>query len=140
MLFSADKNAKKDKEAGLFGLDIGSEDVASAFLGPTLWEKTPYDDLKLEYMDLDEFLSENGIAVSDGKTSSQEKPQEKQVVSGRASPVSGGASPVSETSTDKETCFLLSTQSPTPSPPPPMSPDSISEECKYQYAIILNPE
>ncbi|XP_051969054.1 hepatic leukemia factor-like [Xyrauchen texanus] len=36
----------------------------SAFLGPTLWDKTlPYDGnrFQLEYMDLDEFLYENGI-------------------------------------------------------------------------------
>ncbi|XP_029313073.1 hepatic leukemia factor-like isoform X2 [Cottoperca gobio] len=36
----------------------------SAFLGPTLWDKTlPYDGdtFQLEYMDLEEFLTENGI-------------------------------------------------------------------------------
>ena len=39
----------------------------SAFLGPNLWDHTlPYDanNLKLEYMDLDEFLQENGIPVA----------------------------------------------------------------------------
>lgn len=38
----------------------------SAFLGPTLWDKTlSYDgDSFLEYMDLEEFLSENGIPSS----------------------------------------------------------------------------
>lgn len=39
----------------------------SAFLGPTLWDKTlPYDGdgFQLEYMDLEEFLSENGISSS----------------------------------------------------------------------------
>ncbi|XP_052752639.1 thyrotroph embryonic factor isoform X9 [Galleria mellonella] len=39
-------------------------DAQAAFLGPNLWEKTlPYDpDLKVqEYVDLDEFLSENGM-------------------------------------------------------------------------------
>nr|XP_020472343.1 hepatic leukemia factor-like isoform X2 [Monopterus albus] len=39
----------------------------SAFLGPTLWDKTlPYDGdtFQLEYMDLEEFLSENGIPTS----------------------------------------------------------------------------
>ncbi|KAM9837851.1 HLF transcription factor, PAR bZIP family member b isoform 2-T2 [Aulostomus maculatus] len=39
----------------------------SAFLGPTLWDKTlPYDgdSFQLEYMDLEEFLSENGIPSS----------------------------------------------------------------------------
>ncbi|KAK7938783.1 hypothetical protein WMY93_002109 [Mugilogobius chulae] len=39
----------------------------SAFLGPTLWDKTlPYDgdNFQLEYMDLEEFLSENGIPAN----------------------------------------------------------------------------
>lgn len=37
----------------------------SAFLGPNLWERPDDDnnDLDFEYMDLDEFLSENGIPV-----------------------------------------------------------------------------
>ncbi|XP_045530955.1 hepatic leukemia factor isoform X8 [Pieris brassicae] len=40
-------------------------EAQAAFLGPNLWDKTlPYDpDLKVhEYVDLDEFLSENGMA------------------------------------------------------------------------------
>ncbi|XP_077056624.1 HLF transcription factor, PAR bZIP family member b isoform X2 [Siphateles boraxobius] len=39
----------------------------SAFLGPTLWDKTltyDGDSFQLEYMDLEEFLSENGILSS----------------------------------------------------------------------------
>ncbi|XP_043110265.1 HLF transcription factor, PAR bZIP family member b isoform X2 [Puntigrus tetrazona] len=39
----------------------------SAFLGPTLWDKTlsyDGDSFQLEYMDLEEFLSENGIPSS----------------------------------------------------------------------------
>ncbi|KAK8388149.1 hypothetical protein O3P69_020206 [Scylla paramamosain] len=41
--------------------------AGAAFLGPTLWDKTlSYDsDLKLEYMDLDEFLNENGIPIEE---------------------------------------------------------------------------
>ncbi|XP_014776529.1 thyrotroph embryonic factor isoform X2 [Octopus bimaculoides] len=35
----------------------------SAFLGPNLWEKSSGADFKLEYMDLDEFLVENGIPL-----------------------------------------------------------------------------
>ncbi|XP_076121456.1 HLF transcription factor, PAR bZIP family member a [Alosa pseudoharengus] len=50
----------------------------SAFLGPTLWDKTlPYDgdNFQLEYMDLEEFLSENGIpANSQGDQSQQQQP------------------------------------------------------------------
>ncbi|ESO94056.1 hypothetical protein LOTGIDRAFT_67392, partial [Lottia gigantea] len=42
----------------------------SAFLGPNLWDKTYNDpDFNLEYMDLDEFLQENGIPHVDGDLS-----------------------------------------------------------------------
>lgn len=51
--------------------------AAQAFLGPSIWDKSgPYDtlsgavggghDFKLEYMDLDEFLSENGLGGQSG--------------------------------------------------------------------------
>lgn len=37
-------------------------DASSAFLGPNLWDKTfGEEDLKFEYMDFDEFLTENGL-------------------------------------------------------------------------------
>ncbi|XP_067663154.1 thyrotroph embryonic factor-like isoform X2 [Haliotis asinina] len=54
-------NTEKDKKAGKDGM----YDSGSAFLGPNLWDKT-YDstDFNLEYMDLDEFLSENGIPIN----------------------------------------------------------------------------
>uniref|UniRef100_A0A3B3XF07 BZIP domain-containing protein n=1 Tax=Poecilia mexicana TaxID=48701 RepID=A0A3B3XF07_9TELE len=49
--------------------NLGEERSApqSAFLGPTLWDKTlsyDGDTFQLEYMDLEEFLSENGIPSS----------------------------------------------------------------------------
>ncbi|XP_054754830.1 thyrotroph embryonic factor-like [Lytechinus pictus] len=120
-----EKDGKKDKEAGLLDLDYAAEDVASAFLGPALWEKTPYDDLKLEYMDLDEFLSENGIAVTEGKNNSNEKAPEND------DSQSEYLLPVSEISTTEEKSLslraALNIPSPTPSPPP-SSPDSISPE------------
>jgi len=52
-------------------------DAHAAFLGPTLWDKRqclPYDgqDFKLEYVDLEEFLTENGIPVDEsGKAVTQ---------------------------------------------------------------------
>ncbi|XP_046576787.1 LOW QUALITY PROTEIN: thyrotroph embryonic factor-like [Haliotis rubra] len=54
-------NTEKDKKVGKDGM----YDSGSAFLGPNLWDKT-YDstDFNLEYMDLDEFLSENGIPIN----------------------------------------------------------------------------
>ncbi|XP_044014660.1 thyrotroph embryonic factor-like isoform X2 [Aphidius gifuensis] len=50
---------KKDTDGELWG----NVEAQSAFLGPNLWDKTlPYD-ADLKYVDLDEFLSENGIPV-----------------------------------------------------------------------------
>lgn len=46
----------------------------SAFLGPTLWDKTlPYDgdNFQLEYMDLEEFLLENNIPANPGSEQNQ---------------------------------------------------------------------
>lgn len=48
----------------------GKHDIISAFLGPNLWENPALRDnedesgFDLEYMDLDEFLTENGIPVN----------------------------------------------------------------------------
>ena len=52
------------------GNGSGEIDFTSAFLGPNLWDKTysGSNDFNLEYMDLDEFLSENGIPVVDSDT------------------------------------------------------------------------
>ncbi|RLV99290.1 hypothetical protein DV515_00009880 [Chloebia gouldiae] len=58
---------EKDKEKKLDDDSTGTTVPQSAFLGPTLWDKTlPYDGdtFQLEYMDLEEFLSENGIPPS----------------------------------------------------------------------------
>ncbi|XP_051888668.1 hepatic leukemia factor-like isoform X2 [Pristis pectinata] len=59
--------SKDEKEKQLEDEAAGSTVAQSAFLGPTLWDKTlPYDGdtFQLEYMDLEEFLSENGIPPS----------------------------------------------------------------------------
>ncbi|XP_064607920.1 thyrotroph embryonic factor-like isoform X1 [Liolophura sinensis] len=67
-LLSFNDSEKKD------GKESPRIDMGSAFLGPNLWEKTyDMDDFKLEYMDLDEFLSENGlpIATDDASNHSQ---------------------------------------------------------------------
>ncbi|KAH0629217.1 hypothetical protein JD844_011129 [Phrynosoma platyrhinos] len=58
---------EKDKEKKLDDDNTSATVPQSAFLGPTLWDKTlPYDGdtFQLEYMDLEEFLSENGIPPS----------------------------------------------------------------------------
>ncbi|XP_057717217.1 hepatic leukemia factor-like [Corythoichthys intestinalis] len=58
---------EKDKEKKLEDESGAANPPQSAFLGPTLWDKTlPYDgdNFQLEYMDLEEFLSENGIPAN----------------------------------------------------------------------------
>uniref|UniRef100_A0AAQ5XSJ5 BZIP domain-containing protein n=1 Tax=Amphiprion ocellaris TaxID=80972 RepID=A0AAQ5XSJ5_AMPOC len=57
----------KEKEKKLDDESSAANHPQSAFLGPTLWDKTlPYDgdNFQLEYMDLEEFLSENGIPAN----------------------------------------------------------------------------
>uniref|UniRef100_A0A6M2DR15 Putative basic region leucine zipper transcription factor n=1 Tax=Xenopsylla cheopis TaxID=163159 RepID=A0A6M2DR15_XENCH len=52
----------KDSDCSESGL-WGNVEAQAAFLGPNIWDKTlPYD-ADLKYVDLDEFLSENGIPV-----------------------------------------------------------------------------
>ncbi|XP_075998982.1 HLF transcription factor, PAR bZIP family member a [Genypterus blacodes] len=58
---------EKEKEKKLEDESSTASHPQSAFLGPTLWDKTlPYDgdNFQLEYMDLEEFLSENGIPAN----------------------------------------------------------------------------
>uniref|UniRef100_A0A8C6UEE3 HLF transcription factor, PAR bZIP family member a n=1 Tax=Neogobius melanostomus TaxID=47308 RepID=A0A8C6UEE3_9GOBI len=58
---------EKEKEKKLEDEGGVASHPQSAFLGPTLWDKTlPYDEdnFKLEYMDLEEFLYENGIPAN----------------------------------------------------------------------------
>ncbi|KAL4230047.1 hypothetical protein ACF0H5_010434 [Mactra antiquata] len=53
------------KKPGLKNGNIPMPNTNSAFLGSNLWEKQSGEDgFDLEYMDLDEFLSENGIPVN----------------------------------------------------------------------------
>jgi len=60
----------KDLTSGILGDDKSTKDdgelwnnveAQTAFLGPNLWDKTYETDLK--YVDLDEFLSENGVSM-----------------------------------------------------------------------------
>lgn len=72
--FGKEKNEKEKKldEEG------GANTPQSAFLGPTLWDKTlPYDgdNFQLEYMDLEEFLSENGIPANSAQNN-QNQPRQ----------------------------------------------------------------
>ncbi|XP_056143356.1 HLF transcription factor, PAR bZIP family member a [Lampris incognitus] len=69
----------KEKEKKLEDESSTASHPQSAFLGPTLWDKTlPYDgnNFQLEYMDLEEFLSENGIPANPPQ--SDQRPQTPQ--------------------------------------------------------------
>ncbi|KAM8724167.1 HLF transcription factor, PAR bZIP family member a isoform 1-T1 [Acanthopagrus schlegelii] len=83
--FHHDEGFGKDKDKGkkLEDESSAANHPQSAFLGPTLWDKTlPYDgdNFQLEYMDLEEFLSENGIpantAQSDQDRQAAQPPQQ----------------------------------------------------------------
>ncbi|XP_068605677.1 HLF transcription factor, PAR bZIP family member a [Brachionichthys hirsutus] len=54
--------------------DEGAAHPQSAFLGPTLWDKTLSYNFQLEYLDLEEFLSENGIPAQEGQQPQQTPP------------------------------------------------------------------
>ncbi|XP_051959130.1 hepatic leukemia factor-like isoform X2 [Xyrauchen texanus] len=76
-------------------LDEEGNPPQSAFLGPTLWDKTlPYDgnSFQLEYMDLDEFLYENGLPSSptqhDQSLHHQQQQQQQQQASMPQDPLS----------------------------------------------------
>ncbi|XP_043931671.1 transcription factor VBP-like [Protopterus annectens] len=67
MKFLESNRGKNDKKKLVDAEEAGSPLEASASLTPAIWDKTiPYDGetFHLEYMDLDEFLLENGIPAS----------------------------------------------------------------------------
>ncbi|XP_077387174.1 HLF transcription factor, PAR bZIP family member a [Festucalex cinctus] len=74
---------EKDKEKKLEDESGAANPPQSAFLGPTLWDKTlPYDgdNFQLEYMDLEEFLSENGIPANTAQSDHHQEQQQQQQV------------------------------------------------------------
>ncbi|XP_051905461.1 HLF transcription factor, PAR bZIP family member a [Hippocampus zosterae] len=79
--FRHDEGFSKDKEKKLEDESGAANPPQSAFLGPTLWDKTlPYDgdNFQLEYMDLEEFLSENGIPANTAQGDHQQQQQQQQ--------------------------------------------------------------
>lgn len=101
------KDGEEKKEGG----EWEQYNAGAAFLGPTLWDKTlSYDsDLKvsLEYMDLDEFLNENGIPLDEN--------------SKRVSSASNGGSNTNSTTSGTGGSLTLGSVL---SPEAPSSPDS----------------
>ncbi|XP_071543802.1 thyrotroph embryonic factor-like isoform X3 [Panulirus ornatus] len=112
---SPGKSGGKDDVEKKEGGEWEQYNAGAAFLGPTLWDKTlTYDsDLKvsLEYMDLDEFLNENGIPVEENA---------KANAANRSGGSSGSADHNSSTSSSSNsTCNNNSL-----SPKAPSSPDT----------------
>ncbi|KAJ1173950.1 hypothetical protein NDU88_005774 [Pleurodeles waltl] len=96
---------KDDKVKSEDGEALGNALLASAALMPPIWDKTiPYDgqSFHLEYMDLDEFLLENGIATGPGNLDispqSQLLPVAKLEAAEEAASTSAAASPLSPSS------------------------------------------
>nr|UHH90573.1 PAR-domain protein 1 isoform 3 [Pyrrhocoris apterus] len=105
------ESPEKKDEAELWG----TMEAQTAFLGPNLWEKTlPYD-TDLKYVDLDEFLSENGIPVEGGMGQQAQQPSGSGCLKepGRMSPSSS-------------TPQVLTKREPSPVPSEAMSPLTIS--------------
>uniref|UniRef100_A0A673B1Y1 D site albumin promoter binding protein a n=2 Tax=Sphaeramia orbicularis TaxID=375764 RepID=A0A673B1Y1_9TELE len=115
--------------AGAGSLRTGSQ---SAFLGPLLWERTlPVDGglFQLQYMDLEEFLTENGMGMHSNasSTSAQIPSQSSQsAVPNQSSqcpptsppPCSSSSSSMSSSSSSSSLLGLETVQPP-PQPPPP---------------------
>lgn len=64
----------------------GKIDSSSAFLGPNLWNNPDNNDFNLEFMDLDEFLSETGIGVGENSNSNS---NETKLTQSQSSPSEG---------------------------------------------------
>ncbi|XP_054274490.1 hepatic leukemia factor-like isoform X2 [Macrosteles quadrilineatus] len=92
-------------------------EAQAAFLGPNLWEKTLSYDSDLKYVDLDEFLSENGIPVEGGGVGvgGGGNPVVKDTSCGRISPPNTSQPP-----------GMLPKRERSPSPSEPMSPLTIN--------------
>lgn len=111
----------------------------SAFLGPVLWDKTlPYDgdNFQLEYMDLDEFLSENGIPSSPPQhEQSHCRQQQQQQPPVSVMDLSNRVSTSIHTSMASQPCLQSPKQTVLPSSrntPSPVDPETIQVLMNYE--------
>ncbi|XP_031427628.1 hepatic leukemia factor [Clupea harengus] len=140
---------EKEKEKKLEEDSSGVNPPQSAFLGPTLWDKTlPYDgdNFQLEYMDLEEFLSENGIPGNAQRDQSQQQQQQQQqTLSQQTAPstpsspsvvdLSNRAAPSGHTGMVPQNCLQSPPRSALPSArntPSPIDPESIQVAVGYE--------
>lgn len=135
----------KEKEKKLDDESSTANHPQSAFLGPTLWDKTlPYDgdNFQLEYMDLEEFLSENGIPVSAAQSSQATQAAPSQQQSPPSAPptpsvvdLSSRATTSVHTGLAPQTCLRSPSTAALPSArdtPSPIDPESIQVPLSYE--------
>ncbi|XP_072770180.1 TEF transcription factor, PAR bZIP family member a isoform X4 [Nerophis lumbriciformis] len=154
-ILDGDEDTDKEKLGLDDSADLGggvSEMGPSAALTPAIWDKTiPYgdEDFHLEYMDLEEFLMENGISASQGEDSLQGSisiEKKKAVKTEEVTPADVGLLPIEELGKcDEEvviitncetdiTCDVTSevkTEAECTSPEP-VNPDEIEVEINYE--------
>uniref|UniRef100_A0A3B5QLF7 HLF transcription factor, PAR bZIP family member a n=2 Tax=Xiphophorus maculatus TaxID=8083 RepID=A0A3B5QLF7_XIPMA len=132
----------KEKEKKLEDESSTASHPQSAFLGPTLWDKTlPYDgdNFQLEYMDLEEFLSENGIPANTAQSEQAAQPSQAalQQVSPPKPPtpsvvdLSSRATTSVHTAMPSQTC-LHSPTAAARDTPSPIDPESIQVPMTYE--------
>ncbi|XP_049614934.1 TEF transcription factor, PAR bZIP family member a isoform X1 [Syngnathus scovelli] len=129
-----------DNDADLSG--GGSEMGPSAALTPAIWDKTiPYDgeNFHLEYMDLEEFLMENGIATSPEEevTVKTEQVKSKPTDPASLTPVNelvkGDEEILIITNSETDiTCDVTSEVTTDPATPDAVDPDDIQVDVNYE--------
>ncbi|XP_061823327.1 TEF transcription factor, PAR bZIP family member a isoform X2 [Nerophis lumbriciformis] len=153
-ILDGDEDTDKEKLGLDDSADLGggvSEMGPSAALTPAIWDKTiPYgdEDFHLEYMDLEEFLMENGISASQGEDSLQGSisiEKKKAVKTEEVTPADVGLLPIEELGKcDEEvviitncetdiTCDVTSVKTEAEcTSPEPVNPDEIEVEINYE--------
>lgn len=109
----------------------------SAFLGPTLWDKTlPYDgdNFQLEYMDLEEFLLENNIPANPGSEQSQPSQQPPSSPTPSVVDLSNRTAASVHSGIVGQNCLQSPSRAVLPSrdTPSPIDPDSIQVPVRYE--------
>lgn len=110
----------------------------SAFLGPVLWDKTlPYDgdNFQLEYMDLEEFLSENGIPSSLPQHEQTQCPQPQQQTPVSVMDLSSRVSTSIHTTMVPQPCLQSPTRTGTNIVLPELKQDSCTKCSRLLYTM-----
>lgn len=137
---------EKEKEKKLEEDGNALNTPQSAFLGPTLWDKTlPYDgdNFQLEYMDLEEFLLENNIPANPGSEQSQpsQQPLQQQQQQPPSAPPTPSVVDLSNRTAASvhsgivgQNCLQSPSRAGLPSrdTPSPIDPDSIQVPVRYE--------